>query len=60
MELIDSAINRTKSDLELLREKSSSETKFRARAKWFELGEKSNKYFLNLNVKYKKQKVIGM
>ena len=28
-------------------------------AKWFDKGEKSNKYFLNLNKKYKKQKVIA-
>jgi hypothetical protein len=38
--------------------KQSSETAFRARANWYEHGEKSNKYFLNLNKRYKKQKVI--
>jgi hypothetical protein len=32
---------------------------FRARANWYEHGEKSNKYFLNLNKRYKKQKVIN-
>ena len=52
-------MNRTNSDLRILREKSSAETKFRAKAKWFDLEEKSNKYFLNLNKKYKKQKIIG-
>jgi hypothetical protein len=38
--------------------KQSSETAFRARANWYEHGEKSNKYFLNLNKRYKKQRVI--
>ena len=56
MDLIDSAINCINSDLRMLREKQSSETKFKARAKWFDLVEKSNKYFLNLNTKYKKTK----
>ena len=38
--------------------KQSSETSFRARANWYEYGEKSYKYFLNLKKKYKKQKLI--
>jgi exonuclease III len=59
IELIDGAINRTNSDLKLLREKRSAETNFRAKAKWSDLGEKSNKYFLNLNKKFTKQKIIG-
>ena len=29
-----------------------------SRAKWFDQGEKSNKYFLNLNKKYPKKKII--
>ena len=57
--LIDAAINRLDGDLRILRLKQSSETAFRARANWYEHGEKSNKYFLNLNKKYKKQKVIA-
>jgi hypothetical protein len=56
--LVDAAIKRLDGDLRILRLKQSSETAFRARANWYEHGEKSNKYFLNLNKKYKKQKVI--
>ena len=56
--LINGAINRLRNDLTLLREKQSAETRFRARAKWFEHGEKCSKYFMNLNKKYRKQKVI--
>ena len=56
--LIDKAISRLDGDLRILRLKQSSETAFRSRANWYEHGEKSNKYFLNLNKKYKKQKVI--
>jgi hypothetical protein len=59
IQLIDEAISRTNDDLRILREKQSSDTNFRARAKWFEFGEKSNKYFLNLNKKYCKQKKIS-
>ena len=55
---VESAINRTNNDLLFLREARSKITSFRARAKWFEQGEKSNKYFLNLNKKYKKQKLM--
>jgi hypothetical protein len=56
--LIDAAIGRLDGDLRVLRLKQSVETAFRSRANWYEHGEKSNKYFLNLNKKYKKQKVI--
>ena len=54
--LIDNAIARIKHDLLILGEKQSSETAFKMEAKWFKYGEKSNKYFLNLNKKQKKQK----
>ena len=47
LDLIEGAIGRTDNDLRILREKQSSETNFRARAKWFEYGEKSNKYLYN-------------
>ena len=56
--LINDAITRLVNDLTLLREKQSAKRAFRAKAKWFEQGEKSNKYFMNLNKRYKKQKVI--
>ena len=36
----------------------SSETAFKARAKWYEQGGKSNKNFLNLNKKQQKQKKL--
>ena len=57
--LIEKAISRTNIDLEIVRRKQSDETFFRAKAKWDEYGEKSNKYFLNLNKKYRKQKVLS-
>ena len=45
---IENAIHQTNSDLMILRGKLSKETTFRTRANWFDQGEKSNKYFLNL------------
>ena len=42
----------------MLRDTQSNKTSFKTKARWFEFGEKSNKYFLNLNKRYKKQKVI--
>ena len=53
--MIESALNRTKNDLRILRQKLSAERNFKARAKWFDKGEKSNKYFLNLEKKYLKK-----
>jgi hypothetical protein len=54
--LIDATINRLDGDLRIVRLKQSSETAFTARADWYEHGEKSYKYFLNLNKKYAKPK----
>ncbi len=48
----------TAGDLKTSRLKKSSETAFRARAIWYEHSKKLNKPLLNLNKKYKKQKVI--
>ena len=56
--LITDAIDRLANDLALLREKQSAATSFKSRARWFDQGEKSNKYFLNLNRKYSKKKKI--
>ena len=56
--LIDNAISRTNNDLYILRQRQSADTAFKAKAKWYEYSEKSNKYFLNLNKKFKKQKLI--
>jgi hypothetical protein len=47
--LIDADINRLDSDLKIPGLKQSSETAFKARAYWYEHGEKSKEYFLNLN-----------
>ena len=56
--LIDGAIERLQSDLCILRERQSAETAYRSKANWYEFGEKSNKYFMNLNKKFIKQKMI--
>jgi hypothetical protein len=56
--LIDATINRLKGDLGILRLKQSSKTAFRFRTNWYEHSEQSNKYFLNLNKRYKKLKII--
>ena len=57
-DLIDRAVERLQNDLGILREKQSAETAFRSKANWYEFGEKSNKYFMNLNKKFVKQKLI--
>ena len=59
IQLSNMAINSMEDDLKILRNKQSSNTSFRAKSKWYEYGEKSNKYFLNLNKVYKKQKLIA-
>ena len=59
IDLINNAISRLEKDLSILREKQSAENTFRANANWYEQGEKSKKYFLNLNKRYKKQKLIS-
>ena len=41
--MINGAIARLGNDLTLLREKQSAEISFKAKARWFEHGEKSNK-----------------
>ena len=56
---INPAINRLDCDLSKLRVRQSSETSFRARTNWYEHGEKSNKYFLNLKMKYKKRSMLN-
>jgi hypothetical protein len=56
--LVNPAIIRIDGDLNILRLKQSSETAYIARVNWYELGEKSNKFFLNLNKRFMKSKVI--
>ena len=45
---IDSAIQNLNIKLSYLRNKLSEHLAFKSKAKWFEYGEKSNKFFLNL------------
>ncbi len=56
---IDKAATAIKSELTRLRTKFSNDLKFYTNAKWFEYGEKSNKFFLNLNKNRQKQKLIN-
>ena len=46
-------------ELTKLRKDLSDSESFKSNAKWHELGEKSNKYFLNLNKTRQRQKLIG-
>jgi hypothetical protein len=57
-EKIESALNIMKNSVRALREKLSETLNFTSRARWFEYGEKSNKFFLNLNKRRQKQKLI--
>ena len=58
VETIDNAVTNLKSKLLKLRKKFSDTMAFVSRAKWFEYGEKSNKFFLNLNKSRQNQKLI--
>ena len=46
-------------NVDKLNTKLSNKMAFKTRARWFEFGEKPNKYFLNLNKKFAKQKIIS-
>jgi exonuclease III len=59
IEAIDKAVTSLKSKLVKLRKKFSDTMAFVSRAKWFEYGEKSNKFFLNLNKSRQNQKLIN-
>jgi hypothetical protein len=56
---IDIATTKLKIKLNQLRNKSSDNQYFRSKAKWFEYGEKSNKFFLNLLKSRQNQKLIS-
>jgi len=58
-EKIDKAVTFLKSKLSNLRKNFSDTMSFISRAKWFEYGEKSNKFFLNLNKARQNQKLIS-
>jgi len=57
-EKIESAMTNLKTLLQNLRNDLNDSWKFNSIAKWFEYGERSNKFFLNLNRSRQKQKLI--
>jgi hypothetical protein len=58
MNNIDIAIASLKLNLTKQRSKLSDTQSFKSKAKWFEYGEKSNKFFLNLMKSRQNQKLI--
>ncbi len=58
LDTIEKAVTGLKSKLLKLRKKFSDTMAFVSRAKWFEYGEKSNKFFLNLTKSRQNQKLI--
>ncbi len=58
-EAIVKSIEFLTNEIRILRNKFSETMAFSAKAKWYEKGEKSNKYFLNLNTMRQSQKLIG-
>jgi hypothetical protein len=48
LDIIEIAINQSNEELNAMRNKKEEELNFRSKVKWFEFGEKSNKFFLNL------------
>jgi len=56
---IDRAIENLSSSVHILRKELNDKMTFYSRAKWFEYGEKSNKFFLNLNKSKQNQKLIS-
>jgi hypothetical protein len=59
IEIVDKAINDLKIKLMQLRAKISNTLAFKSKIKWFEYGEKSNKFFLNLIKSRQNQKLIS-
>ena len=58
VERIEKANDGLGSKLDSLRKKFSETLAFVSKAKWYEYGEKSNKFFLNLNKSFQNQKLI--
>jgi exonuclease III len=56
---INSAVTTIKVELEKSRGKLSRDIDFSTKANWYENGEKPTKYFLNLNKRHQKQKLIS-
>jgi exonuclease III len=59
IESVDKASNSLKTKLAELRKRLDETMSFKSKAKWFEYGEKSNKYFLSLEKSKQSQKLIG-
>jgi exonuclease III len=59
IEVVDAAAVKLKTKLSYLRNALSNAMNFASKAKWFEYGEKSNKFFLNLNRSRQQQKLIS-
>ena len=57
-EKLDTALDKMKNTLIQLRNKLSESLNFISKARWYKYGEKSNKFFLNLNKRRQKQKII--
>jgi hypothetical protein len=55
---VDTAKRSILNNLEILRKQLEDTKFFKARAKWYEFGEKSNKFFLSLNKFRSKQSII--
>ena len=60
IEAIEKAILTLKTSTSKLKQESINKLSFAFKAKWYEFGEKSNKYFLNLNKIKQNQKSINM
>jgi hypothetical protein len=59
IENLNRAITNMKSAIAILRANNSNKAIFTTKANWYEHGEKSNKYFLNLNKTRQQQKLIS-
>jgi hypothetical protein len=57
--ILNTAIENLKSCVQSLRRELNHKLTFYSQAKWFEFGEKSNKFFLNLNKSIQAQKLIN-
>jgi hypothetical protein len=57
--IVNTAIENLKSCVQVLRRELTRKLTFYSQAKWFEFGEKSNKFFLNLNKSRQAQKLIN-
>jgi hypothetical protein len=60
LEVIEKAISTLKASLNNLKQETINRLSFASSAKWFEFGEKSNKFFLNLNKAKQCQKSINL